>query len=136
MGWILGILIFVAVSYFWLRGDPNQSELAVDDDETAPPDDLPDAPLGDMIDLHGLPPAEAGPLVDAYVEEAQRNGFPMVKIIHGRGIGAMRQTVRTHLERSPYVLRFQDAPPPSGRGATIAQLKPQQDDIATQPDKH
>jgi len=133
MAWILGILVCVALAYLWLHGGARPVEVSVPEDEPMPPDDLPDAVLQDTIDLHGLPPQEAGPLVDAYVEEARRHGFPMVRIIHGRGIGAMRQTVRVHLRRSPHVRRFQDAPPPSGRGATIAELLPKEHDIATEP---
>ena len=136
MGWILGILILVALGYFWLTSASPHTEVSLDDVDELPPDDLPDAVLQDTIDLHGLPPAEAGPLVDAYLAEARQHGFPLVKIIHGRGIGAMRQTVRVHLERSPHVARFGDAPPPSGRGATIAELLPTKHDVATRPDTH
>lgn len=131
MAWVLGILICVALGYLWLRGGSAQDDVSAHDAEAPPPDDLPDSLLQDTIDLHGVPPAEAGPLVDAYVEEARRHGFPTVKIIHGRGIGAMRRTVRVHLARSPHVRHFQDAPPPSGRGATIAELHAREHDIAT-----
>jgi len=133
MAWILGILICVALGYVWLQGGLRKIDVPADELDPPPPEDLPDALLQDTIDLHGLPPAEVGPLVDAYVEEARRHGFAAVKIIHGRGIGAMRQTVRVHLERSPDVRRFGGAPPPSGRGATIAELRRIEGDIATEP---
>jgi dsDNA-specific endonuclease/ATPase MutS2 len=136
MTWILGILILVALGYLWLRSGGSHLATATEEVDLTPPEDLIDAPLQDSIDLHGLPPEAVGPLVDAYVEEARRHGFPLVKSIHGRGIGALRQTVRVHLQRSPHVRSFQDAPPPSGRGATIAELHRSQHDIATQSDTH
>ena len=62
--------------------------------------------------------------MEAYLEEAQRLGFKRVRIVHGRGIGVQRRTVRAVLARTPFVISFDDAPPEAGGwGATVAHLR-------------
>ncbi|MGH9585628.1 MAG: Smr/MutS family protein [Acidobacteriaceae bacterium] len=39
--------------------------------------------------------------MEAYLEEAHRMGFTVLRIIHGRGIGVQRETVRKILARTP-----------------------------------
>jgi len=47
-----------------------------------------------------------------------------VRLIHGRGIGAQRASVRSLLAAHPLVLRFFDAPAERGGwGATVVVLK-------------
>ena len=137
MFWILATLAVICIGFLVLRKLPAEPR---DEPATAPsetPSELPEKlPLEDHLDLHGVPPSEVGPLVDAYVEEAQRLGFHWVRLIHGRGIGALRRTVRVHLQRNPRVRHFEDAPPPSGRGATVAELHPPDRDIATPANTH
>ena len=79
-----------------------------------------DIPIEDTIDLHSFPPSEIVGLVEEYLYQAQKKGYRDVRIIHGRGIGAQRQTVRSILSRHPQVLRFYDAP---DRGSTSVVLK-------------
>jgi dsDNA-specific endonuclease/ATPase MutS2 len=62
--------------------------------------------------------------VEAYLEEAHARGFRYIRIIHGRGIGVHRETVRAVLSRTPFVETFSDAPLEAGGwGATIATLR-------------
>jgi dsDNA-specific endonuclease/ATPase MutS2 len=62
-------------------------------------------------------------VVEAYLEEARKMGLPIVRIIHGRGIGVQREVVRAILARTAFVTSFADAPPEAGGwGATIAYL--------------
>lgn len=80
-------------------------------------------PLTDVFDLHPFAPRDIKAAVEEYLLEARRLGFRAVRIIHGRGIGVQRETVRSILARTPFVIRFRDAPPEAGgRGATVADL--------------
>jgi len=82
-------------------------------------------PIEDVIDLHSFRPSETASVVEAYLEEAAAKGFREVRIVHGRGSGAQRRTVRSVLSRSPLVTEFRDAPPGRGGwGATVALLRP------------
>jgi DNA mismatch repair protein MutS2 len=73
------------------------------------------------IDLRGYRAHEIEAELDPYLEQAYRSGVPFVRIIHGRGTGALRQVVRDLLSRSPAVARFETAGPnEGGDGATVA----------------
>jgi dsDNA-specific endonuclease/ATPase MutS2 len=81
-------------------------------------------PITDVFDLHSVPPRDVRAVVESYLEEAHRMGYKALRIIHGRGIGAQRETVRAVLSRSNLVLSFRDAPPEGGGwGATIVTLR-------------
>lgn len=88
-------------------------------------DDPAEVPIGDVIDLHSFLPSETASVVEEYLREAAARGLREVRIVHGRGIGAQRQTVRAVLGRSPLVEEYRDAPPAGGGwGATVARLRP------------
>ncbi|HEX8160944.1 MAG TPA: Smr/MutS family protein [Pyrinomonadaceae bacterium] len=79
--------------------------------------------ITDVFDLHTVPPREVKRVVEAYLEEARRAGFRSVRIIHGKGRGVQRETVRAVLSRTPFVVGWADAPPSAGGlGATVAHL--------------
>jgi dsDNA-specific endonuclease/ATPase MutS2 len=81
-------------------------------------------PIGDVLDLHTFAPRDVKDAVEAYLEEAQRKGLTALRIIHGRGIGAQRETVRKVLARTPWVVDYGDAPAEAGGwGATIVTLR-------------
>jgi dsDNA-specific endonuclease/ATPase MutS2 len=81
-------------------------------------------PIEDALDLHPFAPREIADLVAEYLEEAARLGFREVRLIHGRGTGAQRRTVRAVLARHPLVTAFGDAPPERGGwGATVVHLR-------------
>jgi len=80
-------------------------------------------PIEDVIDLHSVSPRDIKPVVEEYLWEAQRLGFRAIRIIHGRGTGVQRETVRKILERTPFVESFRDAPAEAGGwGATVVTL--------------
>jgi dsDNA-specific endonuclease/ATPase MutS2 len=80
-------------------------------------------PITDVFDLHPFAPRDVKAAVEEYLFEAHRLGFRAVRIIHGRGIGAQREMVRKILGRTPFVVRFGDAPAEAGGwGATVADL--------------
>jgi DNA-nicking Smr family endonuclease len=81
-------------------------------------------PITDVLDLHSFRPAEVADVVREYLDAAWERGLRELRIIHGRGIGVQRQTVRTLLGRDPRVTGFGDAPAEAGGwGATWVSLK-------------
>jgi dsDNA-specific endonuclease/ATPase MutS2 len=78
----------------------------------------------DILDLHSVPPKDVESVVEAYLEEARERGLKALRIIHGRGIGVQRETVRRVLGRTHYVAAFRDAPLEAGGwGATVVTLR-------------
>ena len=81
-------------------------------------------PIEDSIDLHTFRPNEVKDLLNDYLEAAGDKGFEEVRIIHGKGIGALRRTVHAVLKTHPMVISFSEAGPAAGGwGATIAVLR-------------
>jgi dsDNA-specific endonuclease/ATPase MutS2 len=81
-------------------------------------------PITDVFDLHAVPPADVKEVVEEYLEEARRLGLKALRIVHGRGIGVQRETVRAVLARTEFVADFRDAPAEAGGwGATVVTLK-------------
>lgn len=98
----------------------------VEDDNPEIPNDE-GAPLElevtDVLDLHTIAPRDVKDAVEAYLELAHDLGLSCVRIIHGRGIGLQRETVRKVLARTSFVISFADAPPEAGGwGATVVTL--------------
>ena len=84
-------------------------------------------PITDVFDLHPFAPRDVKAAVEAYLDEAHSLGLTALRIIHGRGIGVQRETVRKVLARTPFVLNYSDAPTEAGGwGATIVTLAPSQ----------
>jgi dsDNA-specific endonuclease/ATPase MutS2 len=81
-------------------------------------------PIEDVLDLHTVSPRDVKPVVEEYLSETYRLGFRAVRIIHGKGIGAQRETVRRVLEGTDFVESFGDAPAEAGGwGATVVTLR-------------
>lgn len=81
-------------------------------------------PITEELDLHTFRPSDVGDLVPDYIELAAERGYSRVRIIHGKGIGTLRETVHALLKKHPQVERFQLADQREGSwGATIAWLK-------------
>ena len=81
-------------------------------------------PIDGTLDLHLFRPAEVKDLVPDYLEECRKRGIFAVRIIHGKGIGALRETVHAILRRTPGIAEFSLAPGYAGGwGATVVTLK-------------
>lgn len=81
-------------------------------------------PVGIELDLRGFRATEVEPMLERYLENAYRSGMPFVRIIHGKGTGALRNVVREFLAGHPVVGRHELAPPnEGGDGATVAYLR-------------
>ena len=76
------------------------------------------------VDLRGLTVEEALLEVDSALEEAHALGLPTLRLLHGKGTGALRQAIREFLRRDKRVEAFADAPPnEGGHGVTVVTLK-------------
>ena len=75
------------------------------------------------LDLRGLTVEEALLRLDKYLDDAVLVGARRVRIIHGKGTGALREAVRTHLRGCPSVsANYMAAPNEGGDGVTIVEL--------------
>ncbi len=76
------------------------------------------------VDLRGLTVEEALLEVDRALEEARALGLPTLRLLHGKGTGALRQAIREALRRDKRVEGFADAPPhEGGHGVTVVLLR-------------
>jgi DNA mismatch repair protein MutS2 len=76
------------------------------------------------LDVRGQRAEEARAAVRERVDAAAMAGLPRLRVIHGRGTGALRAAVRDELGRHPLVARAEQAPPEEGGdGATMAVLE-------------
>jgi dsDNA-specific endonuclease/ATPase MutS2 len=93
-------------------------------DQSSDPEDPIRIPVTDIFDLHSVAPRDVECVVEEYLEEARHLGIRALRLIHGRGIGVQRETVRRVLARTAFVESFADAPPEAGGwGATIVTLR-------------
>ena len=92
---------------------------------TFPPVDEPiQIPIDGVLDLHTFKPREVKDLVTEYLGACIERGIFQVRIIHGKGIGALRQTVHSILAKHPDVVSYAlDHPQYGGWGATLVQLR-------------
>jgi len=82
-------------------------------------------PIDGTLDLHTFKPREVKELVPDYLAACRERGIFQVRIIHGKGSGALRDTVHALLGRLPEVASFRLAENEAGGwGATIVLLRP------------
>lgn len=80
--------------------------------------------ITDSIDLHAFAPRDVRLVVKTYLTEARSKNFKLVRIIHGKGIGVQRNTVREVLAETEFVKSYKNAPEFSGNsGATVVEFK-------------
>jgi DNA mismatch repair protein MutS2 len=78
---------------------------------------------GMEVDLRGLMSEDALDKMERYLEQAYLSGLPWVRIIHGKGTGKLRQSVREALKGHAYVKSFEEgASNEGGEGVTVAKL--------------
>jgi len=75
--------------------------------------------VGDELDVRGLRPQEARERVRSFVDDAALAGLPLVRIVHGRGTGAVRAAVRAELAAHRLVTGHASD---SADGATVVKL--------------
>jgi len=95
-----------------------------DNEHTEEPKEV-ELSIDGVLDLHTFNPRDVKELLPHYLTVCRERGILDIRIIHGKGIGALRKTVHSILERLPGVASFKLAGEEAGGwGATIVILKP------------
>ncbi len=85
---------------------------------------VPSRSVESEIHLRGQRAGSIEVVLDSYIDDAYLSHMPFVRIVHGKGTGALREAVRDFLVRHPLVQRFETPPyNEGGDGVTIAYLK-------------
>lgn len=92
------------------------------------PTDPVEFPIDGTLDLHTFSPREVKNLVPEYLDACRERGILEVRIVHGKGTGALRETVHSILGKLPGIRSFQLAGEDRGSwGATLVVLEPSVD---------
>ena len=76
------------------------------------------------INLIGMTTAEAIPALDKYLDDAYLAHLNSVRVVHGRGTGALKNAVHAHLKRQKYVKTYRLGTFGEGdTGVTIVEFK-------------
>lgn len=76
------------------------------------------------IDLRGQHSDDAIMEIDRYLADAILVGLDSVRLIHGKGTGALRIAVRNYLKNHPQVKNYRDGlPEEGGNGVTVVEFK-------------
>lgn len=79
---------------------------------------------GMELDLRGMRVDEGLDSLDIYLEKAYLAGLPFVRIIHGKGTGRLRESIRQALGTNPHVDRYEGGGrTEGGEGVTVAHLR-------------
>lgn len=82
-------------------------------------------PVDGVLDLHAFRPQDVKEVLVEYLAACREKGILEVRVIHGKGIGQLRQTVHAVLKKQADVISFALAGEIyGGAGATFVRLKP------------
>lgn len=88
-------------------------------------DDAVEMPIDGTLDLHTFHPRDAHLLVPDYLQVCRARGILQVRVVHGKGTGALRRTVKAVLDRLEYVESYSSGGMGGGGwGATLVYLRP------------
>jgi len=74
------------------------------------------------FDMRGWRAGDVADRLERYLNDAYLAGLPYVRLIHGKGTGALRQIVRDVLKGHPLVASFGGGGPDGGEGVTVARM--------------
>ncbi|MBP1468182.1 endonuclease MutS2 [Candidatus Chloroploca sp. M-50] len=74
------------------------------------------------FDMRGWRAHEVSDRLDRYLNDAYLAGLSQVRLVHGKGTGALRQIVRDVLQTHPLVVNFTGGGRDGGDGVTVATL--------------
>jgi DNA mismatch repair protein MutS2 len=78
------------------------------------------------LDIRGARVEDALPRLEQYLDAAYLSGMPFVRIIHGKGTGALRQAVQQMVKDHPLVRSWErGGEKEGGDGVTVVRLVPQ-----------
>ena len=104
----------------WICGTNDDDEGEGDFDWEAPVE----LAIDGVLDLHHFAPREVPSLVADYLDACRQKGIDRVRIIHGKGAGTLRKTVRAIAMRHPFVIDIETADATQGGwGATLLTLR-------------
>ena len=89
-------------------------------------------PIDGVLDLHMFQSRDVKDLVGDYLDECRARGILEVRLIHGKGIGALRETVRAVLDRRSDVAGYGHPPDPGSWGVTVVRLLSKDEDGTVQ----
>lgn len=107
----------------WLLLASAQAPTYIEIMNDTPEDPIFEVPIDGTLDLHTFRPSDLKVLIPEYIEECHRRGIRQLRIIHGKGIGTLRETTHSLLKRHPLVADFSLADASGGGwGATLVKL--------------
>ena len=81
------------------------------------------AAMSNEVDLRGMDTVEAITVLERYLDEAMRSNLGTVRIIHGKGTGALRAAVQQSLRKNKFVKKYRLGVYGEGEdGVTIAEF--------------
>ena len=76
------------------------------------------------VDLRGMMTDEGIGVLDKYLDDAYLAGMPQVRVIHGKGTGAMRKAVHQYLRKAAHVASYRLGTLGEGdTGVTVVEIK-------------
>jgi DNA mismatch repair protein MutS2 len=76
------------------------------------------------INVIGRTADEARDEVERFLDQAFLAGRPMVRVVHGTGMGILRRSLREYLKKHPHVIGVTEPPyNEGGQGATLVELR-------------
>ena len=75
------------------------------------------------VNLHGYRVDEALNVIDSLLDDAALEGMSSLKIVHGKGTGALRRAIREYLAGHPLVAATEPGEGGSAAGVTVVQLR-------------